>query len=118
MNAEFAKQDFSLLGITKFYDHGFLPTGRDQLGKNVKDGEAVQKLDEAGYLKHLEKFRENLQVPFPSVVATGDDFKNYKVSGIPTLFVVDREGKIAFVAVGGKKEAMLRMAIRRLLEKK
>lgn len=84
----------------------------------MKDGEAVQKLDEAGYLKHLEKFRENLQVPFPSVVATGDDFKNYKVSGIPTLFVVDREGKIAFVAVGGKKEAMLRIAIRRLLEKK
>lgn len=82
----------------------------------MKDGESVQKLDEAGYLKHLEKFREVLKVPFPSVVATTEDFKNYKVSGIPTLFVVDREGKVAFVAVGGKREAMLRSAVKRLLE--
>ena len=42
---------------------------------------------------------------FPSVVATGDDFKNYRVSGIPTMFVIDREGKIVYAIHNGFSDA-------------
>lgn len=49
----------------------------------------------------------------------GDDVAaDYKVSGIPTLYVIDKEGNIAFVEVGANPEIgeMLSSTVARLLE--
>jgi hypothetical protein len=102
--------------VTQVYDHGFLPKGREELGKNVKDGESAQKLDREGFLKHLQEFRDRMKVPFASVVAEKADFASYKVRGIPTMVVVDAAGKVRFIAVGGKRESLLRIAIERCLD--
>jgi hypothetical protein len=113
------EKGLTVLGITKFYKNGFLPKGRSELEKHgVKDGESVKDMDETSYLKHLEAFRERMEVPFPSVVATDEDFAAYKVRGIPTNVVVDPEGRIAFIAIGGMREHLLRISIERLLPKK
>ena len=39
--------------------------------------------------------------------------KQYKVEGIPTLVVIDREGKIAAHFVGVRTEAVLREALKK-----
>jgi thiol-disulfide isomerase/thioredoxin len=115
LQAEHDVKDVFVFGVTMVYDHGFLPKDRGELSKNMKDGVSEQKLDKEGFLKHLQKFREQVGLKIPSAVAEREDFNKYKITGIPTIFVIDAAGIVRFLAVGGKKDAILRTAVKRLV---
>ena len=52
------------------------------------------------------------------MIGVQQDFQNYFVRGIPTLAVVDRDGKVALVTVGSGSEALLKVAVANALAKK
>ena len=117
LHAERAKEGLMVLGVTRYYDHGYLPVNMQELREGKRGGKAEQKLDQEGFMHHLKQFRENTGVRYPFAVATANDMKNYGITGIPTVFVLDKEGRVTYAAVGGMKEHLLNIAIDRLLKK-
>ncbi len=121
LHRERAGEGVTVLGVTTYYKNGFLPSGPDQLLHNFKDGETFQlvdaagKIDEKANLDLLQKFRDRIGIAYPIVVASKDDFSAYKVTGIPTVFVIGKDGRVGFVAVGSCREALIRSAVERLL---
>lgn len=107
-----------VLGVTRKYDHGYLAASMQELREGKRGGRSEKGLDAEGFAKHLKAFRENTQVSYPFAVATADDMKTYGITGIPTMFVLDRQGVITFVAVGGMREHLLRLAVDRQLKDK
>jgi thiol-disulfide isomerase/thioredoxin len=108
------KDGLQVLGVTRFYSNGFMP--KKGTKEPVSDGEQVRNIPEASFQDHLKQFKENLAITYPFVTATAAEFTAYQVQGIPSMFVVDREGKVAFVKVGGGDETLLKMVIDRLLK--
>ena len=107
----------TVLGVTRQYDkRGLLPDSRDELHKQYRSGESYTGEGLVEYVKHLDAFRERCEIKYPLVLGTADDMRNYHVSGIPTVFVVDKQGVIQFVAIGGAKEALITAVVDRLLE--
>jgi thiol-disulfide isomerase/thioredoxin len=108
------KKDAGLvvLGVTRYYDNGYLPANPEQMQKG---GTSVRGMDETSFLEHVSAFKKNTGIAYPFVVATQDDFKNYKLRGIPTVVVVDAEGKVCFVGVGSGSEPGVRAAVDRAL---
>jgi thiol-disulfide isomerase/thioredoxin len=116
MARERGKDGLVVLGVTRFYANGFMP--KKGTKEPVSDGDRVQNIPEDAFQAHLVEFRDNLGIGYPFVTAGPKDFENYRVQGIPTMFVLDREGKIAFLKVGSGDETLLRMAVERLLTAK
>lgn len=111
------KDGLEVLGVTRFYKNGFLPTAGTK--EPVTDGVRMDDLTPESFPAHLRQFKENLGISYPFVTtATDAEFKAYKVQGIPTMAVVDREGKVVFVKVGGGDETLLTMAVDRALAAK
>ena len=81
-------------------------------------GESVKGLTEATFAEHVSTFRERTGIEYPFVIGVQQDFQNYFVRGIPTLAVVDRDGKVALVTVGSGSEALLKVAVANALAKK
>lgn len=107
-----------VLGITRTYEQGYVPKNMAELRTDVREGEVVQKLDEAAFTRHLWSFRERTQVSYPFALAKGEDFSAWGVTNLPTTFVVDRKGKIVFIADGGMREHLVRIAAERHLKAK
>lgn len=64
----------------------------------------------------VERFQEKMQLPWPLVMSGDDDDatrNRYRVVTIPSLFLIDRKGEIAYVDVRGND---LKRAVRKLLE--
>jgi len=116
MYDEKQKDGLVVLGVTRFYANGFMPKAGTK--EPVTDGERIQNIPEATFQDHLKQFKDNLAISYPFVTATEAEFKAYKVSGIPTMAVIDRAGNVAFVKVGGGDESMLRLAVDHLLAAK
>ncbi len=112
MFREHQAHGLQVMGVTRFYASGYLPKDPSQMQSG---GESVRSMTEETYPSHIEAFRANTQIDYPFVIAGEDDFKNYKVSGIPTLAVVGKDGNIALVTVGSGSEALLEHAVRSLL---
>ena len=67
----------------------------------------------------LRPFSEQLRVPYPVVVGTRKVVLDYgNISGVPTSFFVDREGKIADRFIGVRPHRVLEKNIIDLLNKK
>ncbi|MHC4840525.1 MAG: TlpA family protein disulfide reductase [Planctomycetota bacterium] len=111
-----AEKGMVLLGVTKEYQNrGLLPSDKDQLKQRYREGEKYTGTTIEEYMQHLKDFREVCEINYPFVVGTSDDFKNYGVSGIPTMYVLDKQGVVRFVAVGGAKEGAIAKVVDRLL---
>ena len=108
-------QGLVVLGVTHFYDHGFMPKSNVDIASN---GDNVSNIAAADFPAHVKQFRDVTKMSYPFVLGTDQNFKDYQVSGIPTLAVVDREGKVALVTVGSGSEALLKYAVERLLAAK
>lgn len=48
----------------------------------------------------MEKYLRSNSIPFPVLVGASELGKSYKVSGYPTFYIIDENGKIEFVQVG------------------
>ncbi len=107
------KDGLEVIGVTRFYDNGYMPANKSQMDVG---GESVKGMDEAAFPKHVEAFKKVTEIAYPFVIAQKSDFDNYKVPGIPTLALVDKEGKVVIVVVGSGdgNEALLKLAVARL----
>lgn len=109
----------TVIGVTRQYDkRGLLPDSREELLKPSRKGEPYKGEGLVEYVKHLDAFRQRCEVKYPLVLGTAQDMQNYQVYGIPTVFVIDRQGIINFVAIGGARAGMLAVVVDRLLSRK
>jgi thiol-disulfide isomerase/thioredoxin len=109
------EEGLEVMGLTRFYATGYMPANKEQMQQG---GESVKGLTEAAFPEHVTKFRTNTGISYPFAIGAEADFKNYHVSGIPTLAVVGRDGNIALITVGSGSEALLQFAVKNLLAKK
>ncbi len=65
-------------------------SGFELVGMNIDkgDGETVR------------RFVASMDIPYPIVIAPEDVVRNYRVTGIPATFLIDKEGKIRERVVG------------------
>jgi len=105
MQQAHAKDGLVVLGATRFYGNGMdfdenstLPHGGKSVGGRTPD----TKLSEEKELEVNQHFISAFKVNYP-IVFTGPDvaLDQYGVTGIPTLFVIGRDGKVIGSVVGG-----------------
>jgi peroxiredoxin len=66
--------------------------------------------------EEITPFLNQLGVTFPSVVdRTGEVTRQWRATGLPTTFVIDRQGIIRDVRVGALTDAMLEDRLTKLL---
>jgi|GEM_PF-3147697 len=118
MYDELKLQGVEFLGVTRFYANGYLAASREELEKGERNGESVRDMDEESFMQHLKDFRRNVDVNYPFVVGEAGDFSKYKVTGIPSMFVVNHEGVVTCAIVGGGRKAVLKAAIHAAIEAK
>jgi hypothetical protein len=112
-----ANKGMTVLGVTRQYDkRGIVPDSREELLKRYRGGKSYEGETTEEYIAHLQEFREVCEIDYPLVLGTAEDMNNYQVRGIPTVFVIDQQGIINFVAIGGAKEALITAVVDRLLE--
>ncbi len=91
-----------ILGVTKYYGHA--------------DGKPLNQDEELSYLR---EFKKRNRLPYGFVVSdkTDNDF-NYGVFSIPMSFLIDRKGKVRFIAAGAGEGEIERLGImlKRLLD--
>ena len=105
-----AADGLQVVGLTRYYGYGTdfsadstLPHG----GKAVGDPrDPAKKLSEADEIKVNENFVAAFKLNYP-VVFTDEKVskESFGVNGIPTCFVIGRDGKIVGHAVGSQKES-------------
>jgi tetratricopeptide (TPR) repeat protein len=111
-------EGLKVLGVTRIYDQGYVPVDMNDLRSGARTGQVLQGLDEAAFKQHLWDFRERTKLSFPFVLGTLEDFSAYGAASLPTTIVVDRQGKVAFIAAGGMREHLVRIATQRALKAK
>lgn len=113
-----AHAGLSVVGVTRWYDHGYLPLDAQDLRDGSMNGTIVEKLEENAFTQHLRDFRDRTRLSYPFAVSTLEEVKSFGVNDLPTTIIVDKQGKVAFIAVGGMREHMLRITAERLLKAK
>jgi thiol-disulfide isomerase/thioredoxin len=113
-----AHAGLTVLGVTRWYDHGYLPLDAQDLRDGSMAGTIVDKLEESAFAQHLRDFRDRTKLSYPFVISTLDEVKSFGVTDLPTTLIVDKQGKVAFIAVGGMREHLLRITVERLLTAK
>ena len=110
MQEKHGSEGLQVVGVTRFYGYGMdfaadskLPNG----GKNVGDRtDPAKKLSEADELKVNENFVAAFKLNYPVVFTDASVAKDaYGVTGIPTVYVIGRDGKVVGHVVGGGKES-------------
>jgi thioredoxin-related protein len=48
----------------------------------------------------VRNFAKSMDIPYPVVIATEEVVRNYRVTSIPTTFILDKEGKIRQRIIG------------------
>jgi hypothetical protein len=90
------------VGLTRQYPTGYLPEGKDGA-----EAESVRDMDDESFLPHLEEFRKRMGSRYPYAVGVKEDFEAYRVSGIPTIFMIDAKGIVRYVKVGSGNDRLL-----------
>jgi thiol-disulfide isomerase/thioredoxin len=58
--------------------------GLELIGMSVDKGDA----------QVVDRFVKSMDIPYPIVIAPEDVVRNYRVTGIPTTFLIDKQGRI------------------------
>ncbi len=100
LQEEMGAKGVQVLGVTKFYKRGM--DFSDPSMAKPHGGKTVNGLDEAAELAVNENFVKAFELNYPIVFANDDvAAKGYMVVGIPTVFVIGRDGKVVGHVVGG-----------------
>jgi len=116
LQQEFGAKGLQVVGVTRYYGHGFELAAREGekwSGKSVKGLTPEQELE----LNRLFHARGSLNYP---IVFTENQVagKDYGVTGIPSMFLVDRKGMIRWFKVGaGPKDELKAQMLEALAEK-
>ncbi len=99
------QQELVIIGITKYY--GYYRDDQISLGK-------ISAREE---LENIEKFVKRFKIEYPVAVSEdGREFQEYGVSGIPTLYFINKKGEIVNLKVGAETEEEIEKKIRDLLK--
>ncbi len=105
MQEKHAAEGLQVVGATRYYGYGMDFSADSELphgGKSVGGREADKKLSEADELKVNENFIAAFKLNYPVVFGNETIAKEgYGVMGIPTCFVIGRDGKVVGHVVGG-----------------
>ncbi|MBN1196048.1 MAG: redoxin domain-containing protein [Candidatus Aminicenantes bacterium] len=107
MHKDLKGKGLEIIGLTRL--HGYY---RD----DIQDRGRVEADEELRLIKEFIT-RNNIEYPV-AVSREGQSFDTYKISGIPTLVLIDRMGRIANITVGAGHPDSLRRTIEALLEKR
>ncbi len=100
-----SKDGLLVVGATQLYGSGFLG------GKSVRD------LDKEAELKLNADFQKEMNISYPIVFCEKNTgMVSYGVRGIPTLVLIDREGKVRHIQTGAGDHATLDAKIEELLK--
>lgn len=67
----------------KYHERGFIVLGISREGKTI-----------------LEKFRDEINIPYPILIDNKEVGKKYHVQAIPTIIIIDKTGKLRKTQVG------------------
>lgn len=56
--------------------------------------------DKAGEIEAVRRFAHSMDIPYPIIMTPEEVARNYKVTGLPTTVLIDRDGKIRERIVG------------------
>jgi glutathione peroxidase-family protein len=113
-----SKKGFTILGVTQFFANGSLPATEGDMKAKLSKTTPVKDMTDKTFLEHLKTFHERVQPSYPFVVASKDEVGAYKVPGYPTLYIVDKQGRIVYVQVGGGRDKILEAVIEKQLAAK
>lgn len=74
-----------------------------QIYKNYRDKgfELIgMSTDKAGDVEMVRRFVKSMEIPYPIIMTPDEVARNYKITGLPTTVLIDREGKIREKIVG------------------
>ena len=74
-----------------------------QLYKNYQDKgfELIgMNLDKSGEVEMVRRFVKSMDIPYPIIMTPEDVARNYKITGLPTTVLIDKEGKVREKIVG------------------
>lgn len=105
-NEEFSDQGLVILGVTGRY--GFV---WDEESKSATSSEQGEDLPVEEELSMLEKFMASYELPHPTLVTPkmSQMDKEYAVTGIPHVALLDKQGNVALVQVGSGPESAKRI---------
>jgi len=118
LHNKLSKKGFTILGVTQFFATGSLPATEGDMKAKLSKTTPVKDMNDKTFLEHLKTFHERVQPSYPFVVATKEEVSAYKVPGYPTLFIVDKQGRIVYVQVGGGRDKILEAVIEKQLAAK
>lgn len=107
MYEDLNEKGLEIIGLTRL--HGYYKDDIQDRGRVEADEE----------LRLINDFVDRNGIKYPVAVSReGQSFDTYKISGIPTLVLIDRTGRIASITVGAGHPDSLRRTIESLLEKR
>ncbi|HLU39485.1 MAG TPA: redoxin family protein [Planctomycetota bacterium] len=92
----------AVVGVTRFYGRGMDFSAPDAVRPH--GGKYVQRLDREQELAVNEAFVRAFDLPYPLVFVDAAVSTAYGVTSIPTVFVLDRDGKVVGSVVGNQPE--------------
>lgn len=96
----------AVLGICRVETYGY----------DVSERRAVRPLAPEDYPAHVADFRSDMALNYPLLIAAdASNNEAYRVSGIPTLVVIDREGIIRYMSCGAGEPGLFHLALEGVL---
>jgi thiol-disulfide isomerase/thioredoxin len=88
-------------------------------GYDVSERKAVRPIAKEDYRAHVADFRADMGINYPLAIARRTvNSDAYRVSGIPTLVVIDRQGIVRYMSCGAGEPGLLELAVRGVLHAK
>ncbi len=99
------KADLAVVGVTRFYGRGMDFSAPD--ASKPHGGKSVSELSEAAELTVNAAFATAFALNYPiAFIDSAVAATSYHVSSIPTVFVLDREGRVVGSVVGGNAQSV------------
>lgn len=101
---EYKDQGLVMLGYTRLY------------GRYRDDIQRFDKTDPKEEIRLTSEFLKRFQMTYPIAIANGKEgFETYHIRGIPTLILIDKQGRVADFKIGSGNEQYVKTRIRQLL---
>ena len=84
----------------------------ENYGYDVSERRAVRPIEPPDYPAHVEDFRKDMGLDYPLVVCdTAANSTAYRIAGVPTLVVIDREGIVRYMSCGAGEPGLFQLAL-------
>lgn len=107
LHNEYKDQGLVIIGLTRLYG-----TYNDDTGKKGL-------MDKPGEIEEIKAFVLRHSIPYLTAVASeGNDSESYKITALPTLVFIGKDGNVDYIRVGAGREQFIKNKIKTLMEVK